>query len=142
MRMLSSRLDPWRFLPPVVRAVGLRWVAIVLGSIPFVALAMYWLFQNRNAFAPPIQGALVGVTPFIPLFVAMGMTIPRMRRIKREFETSGGRCCTHCAHDLSGLGDQGKCPECGGDFDCEIDREAWRAAGWTLPKPTSHSGAA
>lgn len=67
-------------------------------------------------------------------FITLGIVTSKVRRIKRDFNTSGGRLCTQCGHSLAGLPDSGLCPECGHRFDIELDRLAWRDVEIVLAK--------
>jgi len=51
-----------------------------------------------------------------------------MLRIKRAVTAASGRACTNCLQDLNGLGDTGRCPECGRAFDIAADQRLWKRA--------------
>lgn len=108
------------------------WLVSVFGAI---VLAIAWIFASRHVSggSPILRGVIGGVIPFVPHFIVQVRLTREMRRWRRAFAESGGRLCTGCAHNLAGLQDRGACPECGGGFDVELDREAWRAAGIVLP---------
>jgi hypothetical protein len=56
------------------------------------------------------------------------------RRPSRLFRERAVPCCDHCAFPLTGLADEGACPECGVPYDAASSRrlhappKAWRAA--------------
>ena len=119
----------WLGTPPCVRRVQRLWlIPVVFVPLIFGAwMARLWLVPNA--------GSALWVTIAMPLslfgpqFVAMFFMIRAARKLKRAFVASGGRLCTNCAHDLSGLDDVGKCPECGHGFDAALDAAAWKKSG-------------
>lgn len=46
--------------------------------------------------------------------------------LKKRARSLQGRMCGNCLHDLRGLGDAGKCPECGHPFSIDQLRRYWR----------------
>lgn len=114
--------------PPVMRR-GVRWL---LGLTGFFALAaVAWVVLRKPLGVPRgfayRFGALVLVA--LPFVVVWPWWILRTRHIRRTLLRSDGRLCTHCAYDVSTLGDAGTCPECGGAYDREKDRVLWEAVG-------------
>jgi hypothetical protein len=91
--------------------------AAVLSSMPSIRSAMptsnYWWSVG------------IPLVIFVPNFVAVVLVWSGRRRIRRAVRASGGRACTYCVHDLSGLGDTGTCPECGHAFDAAADARRW-----------------
>lgn len=47
------------------------------------------------------------------------------RRIRERARAMGGRMCSGCGHDLTGIGDSGLCGECGRPFEIEHLRRTW-----------------
>ncbi|MCX5691781.1 MAG: hypothetical protein NTV94_18645 [Planctomycetota bacterium] len=111
--------------PPVVDRL-LWWMAlpfagIVAGAVLFalpagqaiIAKASAWLSLGIPAFF------------FTPFFVAIIGIVRGQSRIARAVRAAKGRACTHCVHDLNGLGDAGTCPECGIPFNAAQDQRRW-----------------
>ena len=114
----------------LARRYGLFMVAILLAAIALFAL---WpgIFKQIETHLGRFS-----VLPFLALqFLASAGYLVSLARLRRAFRASGGCLCTDCAHNVSGLGDQGNCPECGHWFNIEVDRIAWRASGIELKKP-------
>ena len=44
---------------------------------------------------------------------------------RRRVEDLSYRCCLHCEHDLTGLGDNGVCPECAAPYAQVRLRDGW-----------------
>jgi hypothetical protein len=68
------------------------------------------------------------IVAFVPNVIAIVFVWRGRQRIKRAVHASSGRACTHCVHDLSGLGETGTCPECGYAFDAAVDQRRWAQA--------------
>lgn len=49
------------------------------------------------------------------------------RKLYRDVESAGFRCCVFCRHDLSGLADEGDCPECGAEYALPTLERSWKA---------------
>jgi len=49
--------------------------------------------------------------------------------VRRRLKAAGYRLCPRCGYDLSGLGDEGACPECGRGFLAASLAEQWAGAG-------------
>ncbi len=47
------------------------------------------------------------------------------RRLARELEDPGFALCTECGYCLTGLGTEGRCPECGANFNLDELRRRW-----------------
>jgi hypothetical protein len=111
----------WWWLLPI------GWVVVML----VLAAVSLWTPYQPVRFLGVFQGWVV----FVPQFITIGITAYKTRAVRRAFAASGGRLCVRCGHDLSGLADTGRCPECGHDYDIELDRRAWKDAGIELKKP-------
>lgn len=78
----------------------------------------------------PWTWLVLGLTPMLGPILATWIIIRiRFRRARVAWVRSNGRLCVHCAHDLTGLGERGLCPECGQPFVVHDDRKRWQAAG-------------
>jgi hypothetical protein len=92
--------------------------------LPFIAL-------------PVIRTAMIGwqglfsilLIAMIVAAVAWAAAAPA-RRDKRRFEELRARGFRQCAcnYDLTGLPDDGKCPECGSDYTADVFRERWETS--------------
>ncbi|HRQ71555.1 MAG TPA: hypothetical protein PLU35_00840 [Phycisphaerales bacterium] len=54
--------------------------------------------------------------------------------LRRDLLASGGRLCTRCCHDLTGLPDSGVCPECGTSYDPDTLKHYWGSMAAKRPK--------
>ena len=114
--------------PPVMRR-GVWWL---LGlTVLFAVAAVAWVVLRGPLGVPRgfayRFGALVLVA--VPFVVVWPVWLLRTRHIRRALLRSEGRLCTHCGYDVSTLAAAGVCPECGGLYDIEKDREVWEAVG-------------
>lgn len=123
--MGTTATDARAEMPHAVRRL-LWWMAL-----PFFAIvggaAVFALPAVRAAMATPSLWWSIAI-PFVfvvPHMVAVVAIARGQRRIKRAVLAANGRACTHCVHDLSGLGDAGICPECGRGFDTAADQKRW-----------------
>lgn len=57
------------------------------------------------------------------------------RRVRGDWQQSGGRLCVHCGYMFVGLPPQGRCPECGNPYDLDGDLKHWRDVGLDRPVP-------
>lgn len=64
----------------------------------------------------------------LPTCVTVVVLYFNMRKIKRKVQDASGRACTSCLHDLSGLKDSGRCPECGLMYDTQALNAMWSRA--------------
>ena len=117
-------------LPKVIRRLPWAFALAVPVSLAIGAGAV-WI---PVALGRPGAGGMWGsvgmpLAIFAPVFVAIGFVRMRLVRVRRRVSATGGRCCTACLHDISGLGEAGRCPECGDGFDVQRDQASWRKAG-------------
>ena len=128
--MFKHWRDTYKAYPRPIRRLLWWWtLPFAWMAVMFVLIAMK---LSSPAFAP---GWLRWIEPwgmFVGQFIAMGVTIYKTRQIKRDFIASGGRLCTNCGHNLSGLADAGVCPECGHPYDTDRDRARWKEVEITL----------
>lgn len=110
--------------PPVMRRGMYWWVGLTLG---FAALAVAWLALRRPLGLP--RTGVVRYVPLVlgltPVLVVNPLYLWRTWWLRRAVDAADGRLCTHCAYDVNGLDEKGACPECGGAYDIEVDRETW-----------------
>lgn len=113
------RLLWWWLLP-------IGWVVVML---VLAALSVWTPHQPLR-----ILGTYQGWVMFVPQFITIGITAYKTSAVRRAFVDSGGRLCTECGHNLAGLADEGRCPECGHGYDTARDRRVWKDAGIGLAK--------
>lgn len=126
---MSPRAIPPRApLPPVIRRF--RWWFLVppgVAVVAHIAVFLPGLLEGSGRFPIWWQWGLPVLT-FVPLIITTAWMFVTLRRITRAVRASGFHACTHCVHDLRGLGQTGLCPECGKAFDIEADRKSWARA--------------
>ena len=131
--MFSYWRDSYNNLPRPIQRLGWWWV-VPFGSLAIVLILLTLLpgpAMRIFTRIGPISSMLV-----LPCqFIAIGGYLFGASRLRRAFRASGGCLCTHCAHNVSGLGEQGNCPECGHWFNIETDRISWKAAKIELDRP-------
>lgn len=112
-------------MPPAIRRL-LWWMALPL-AVVIAGAVVYTLPAAQSAMSTPSIWLSVGIPLicFASVFVANLGIWHGQRRIKRAVLAADGRACTHCVHDLRGLGDTGTCPECGHAFDVAVDVRRW-----------------
>lgn len=119
----------WWQGPPVLRKSVRNYVlAAMLASAAAIALVIF-----RDALGVPREpwgryGPLF--LGLMPIFVFWPMFLLSRKRIARQFKEARGQLCTHCAYNVSTLGERGTCPECGKPFDNHADAETWQHAGY------------
>jgi len=115
----------------VRRRVG--WIAAAL-MVPIVlmfAVTIYWEYFARTNF---IVGSL-RISSFIDLLyvsflLGLLLIMPVIaqltaKSLRRRIRTHDGNICLDCSYALKGLGQSGKCPECGAGFNVSSNRKAW-----------------
>jgi len=68
---------------------------------------------------------LYGAATLASGVLAIVLIVRGQRRAVRAVQTTGGRSCVKCVHDLRGLGDTGTCPTCKRPFDTVADQCSW-----------------
>lgn len=121
----GERKPPDATIPPAIRR--LQWW-FVLGPVVWLGGAVL-LFVPSIRSAMPAPNFWWGVgTPLVilaPHGIAMFFVVRGLRRVKLAVRACHGCACTHCVHDLTGLGDHGICPECGQGFDIAAGLRSW-----------------
>lgn len=130
--VLSYFREAFMSYPRPVRRLMWWW------TIPLVVLLVFIVLDCWPDLSMKTRtriGSLSSYVPFVMLAVAIAAYGFGLARLRRAFKAAGGSLCTNCAHSVSGLGDQGHCPECGHWFNIEVDRIAWRASKIELDRP-------
>ncbi|MBL8964369.1 MAG: hypothetical protein KF787_13495 [Phycisphaeraceae bacterium] len=111
--MPHGRLSSWiaglrsgRSVPLAVRLVIV--LALLFPLAAMSLFAMHTLPMPWSAF----------MVSFLSLaWAGVAILLNRRRRSLLDLlEHTGGRACAHCRHDLRGLDEVGRCPECGEDY--------------------------
>ncbi|QOJ14118.1 MAG: hypothetical protein HRU75_05500 [Planctomycetia bacterium] len=113
-------------LPPVMRR-GVAWW-LILSSIA-AAAALAWVLL-RGPLDLPRRGVFRYVPlalGLVPLLIINPVYLWRTAWIRRAAALADGRLCTHCAYNVTGLPDAGRCPECGNAYDVAADAVLWQA---------------
>lgn len=90
--------------------------AIVLSSI---VLGLFGVTHYRYELVGNLGAPIIVWAVFILLFLDK-------RRIKARIKACGYMVCVECGYELTGLGNSGRCPECGTPFEEESLRKTWR----------------
>ena len=143
--MITMQAPAWyitwrsRFAP-----IRWRWTRVILTihmSVAILCLALpLFKFIPNGALSRPVSSG--GTEPsmswgdlmfFAVVFGPSAIVMPTAllfafkyqswRSRARSFQ---GRMCGDCLHDLRGLGDAGKCPECGHPFSLDQLRRYWK----------------
>src|SRR4029079_12229248 len=99
-----------------------------------MALIMLWMVLGAVGMIPALMRrpgssawmAVIG--PGLASLLALGVRVivaRGRRRSLRLLDATGCRCCLACRHSLVGLGDEGRCPECGTPFVRHAVRIGW-----------------
>lgn len=109
------RLSAWFFLPVVAMLAGA------------MAMKLQWVqaLMSRPWFG--MVPAIVALC-IVPELLAMVLVWRGYRRIRAAVVAASGRACVKCVHDLNGVGEEGRCPECGRAFDIAADQRSWARA--------------
>jgi hypothetical protein len=128
--IIESMKAQWQSQPAYIRRMNRWWMVVVPLSL---LIAGFWVLRGRfwtAGASEPWVSMVMPLSIFVPQFVAMFMFARTSRRLRRELERADYRLCTNCIHDLSGLGDECTCPECGKAFHAEFDVRAWKGMNW------------
>lgn len=79
-----------------------------------------WLFTDSALGWAVFLGVLIGYVVFLCLMIM------RWRRLGARAAATGGRVCADCGYDLSGLAEQGECPECARPYIIADVQRYWR----------------
>jgi hypothetical protein len=114
--------------PPVVWRTtrGCLMLAILCAVLACGLTAWRYTLADRRR---PWQRYTIMTFGFLPALVIFPLGALRLRGVTRAWQRTGGRLCTHCAYDITGLTDRGTCPECGRGYDVEADAARWGEVG-------------
>ena len=102
--------------------------ALALGFFLWFPAVIDWYVKGQSKHG--ISAGLVFIVSMLP-----GLWFDvKYRRLRRELHRSEWRLCPNCGQSLAGLGDPGRCPECGRGFVLEQDRALWQRAGFRVGK--------
>lgn len=114
--------------PPAIRR-QMAWLPAPIAAV-FVGGALILL--------PSVRNWLIDNNLLVPVFLAFGM-LPTVgvlaiiylshRKIKKKVIAASGNACVNCTQDLTGLGHNNVCPECGRQFDLTNTRLMWKRVG-------------
>lgn len=117
--------DPWYVIAlPIVVFLG----AIVFHE--FMSVMTGWSLVD--VARPPALRFLIpaGVLLVVPYLVWVVLRVRFRRRVaQHDFAV-----CARCYYPLTKLGERGRCPECGTEFDRSLLIQAWRAH-FSEPRP-------
>lgn len=103
--------------------MGVVWFAAIAA---YVGVAIDALISGPMRWSPRQLLLVLGLNLVV---VPMAMLQSSMRRRKLRFVDSlkarRYMVCITCGYDLAGLGDRGRCPECGRRFDARRLESAW-----------------
>lgn len=108
-------------IPALKRGVWsfLAWTMFgVAMTLAYVALTIYWFNAPKWA-----AGAAIPTT----IFQSIGAWrwVRWNRRVRDTVNQPHGELCLHCLYPIAGLGDSGRCPECGKAFELANVRRVW-----------------
>jgi hypothetical protein len=107
------------------RTSAIERLAIRGGIVGAVLIAsMVLVFELLSLPGQQLIGfASVVLVPAVVAVYFVGWT-----RWRRKLLACHLKCCLACHQDLRGLPDEGRCPECGRDYDIGAVQAAWEAA--------------
>lgn len=118
--------------PPVLWRTSRRWLAIAIVCFVLALGLAVWRYSR----APKLlawQRYTILVLGLMPTLVCYPIYAKLERRVRGNWQQSGGRLCMHCGYMLIGLPPRGRCPECGSSYDLDADLKHWRVVGFDRP---------
>jgi hypothetical protein len=92
-------------------------LSVVLIALP---VALYDIVLRRSG-AP----WLFLIVLLVATLISQLLLFRRMVALRRGLRAGDGRFCLGCGYHLDDLGDSGRCPECGTEFDITKVRRKW-----------------
>ncbi len=106
------------------RRLAVAWIATAgLGVIG--AIFLFGLEPSSPRFSDAI-GLVLCVITFVFVFLHIVLDDKARRKFVARVADDEYRVCPQCGYLLSGLPDQGKCPECGRGYSIEELERIWR----------------
>lgn len=105
----------------LLACIGLKIFPSVTPSTPPTSA---WRSKTLDS-ASSVLLVLVVLAPFLTMGTS-GVYLFQEYRWRSRARSFHGRMCGNCLHDLRGLGDAGKCPECGHPFSLDQLRCYWK----------------
>ena len=93
--------------------------------VPVVFFVGYFVLNAFDVSWPRIAMSLSTVV-LVGLVSCIAMFLLERRRTRRLLRQVDYRMCLRCRHVLTGLPDQGACPECGQPYDWWHQRGVWQ----------------
>ena len=124
-------------LPPAIRRT-LWWFAVpTVCTVAGLAALLSSNLGGADSLPSIMQMMLYSLPILASVVLAIGTIARNQRRVVRAVQTTGGRSCVKCMHDLRGLGDTGTCPTCKRPFNTVADQCSWARV---LPPTQSSPG--
>lgn len=89
-------------------------------------LALWWWGYAR-------VGRLLWVAPPAAVVCSRVLMSARRASVVKAVRSAGGRLCTMCGYQLTGLPEHGRCPECASAYDMGQTIRAWADFGLSTP---------
>lgn len=105
----------------LVACIGLKFFPSVAPSTPPMSTSRSIALDSALSVAL----ILVVLAPLLTMATS-GVYLFQEYRWRSRAHSLQGRMCGNCLHDLRGLGDAGKCPECGHPFSLDQLRRYWK----------------
>jgi RNA polymerase subunit RPABC4/transcription elongation factor Spt4 len=110
----------------------------VAGTVVYltaIAVMLFWVIVGARDGLGVVYatlgraGTLLGsLVTMVCIVVGVLLHSRGRSRLCRRLQESDGRLCPRCHYNLTGLTDEGHCPECGEPYSPDRLAEAWRRA--------------
>ncbi|MCG3131866.1 MAG: hypothetical protein FLDDKLPJ_02676 [Phycisphaerae bacterium] len=129
--MTARRRFSFNTGPPILWRTSRRYLALAIACVLLAIGLAAWRYSRAPKLTAWQRYTILGlcVMPFV-LHRIYGKL---ERRVRADWQLSGGRLCMDCGYRLVGLSQCGRCPECGAEYDLEADLKHWRDAGFDRP---------
>ena len=134
--MAARRFFSFNAGPPVLWRTSRRYLALAILCVALAVGLAVW----RWSHAPKLlrwQKYTILALGMMPTLVLYPIYARLERRVRGDWQQTGGRLCMHCGYWLVGLPQRGTCPECGAGYDLDQDLKHWRDVG--LDRPESNA---